>query len=192
MTALLEWTGLLAGVWIVARGLRRLKIGMMIVGAIVCAGFAAALAHDGQIPLDTHVGLFVGAFLAVVWNGLISAPPLPPRPSAPLVVPTAPAATPQPRPDAQDQAAWERPITAPARLLLRYRDAGDIVTDREVKPNSLKGKGAVSPVTVRAIGAYCLMRKGNRTFRLDRIVHAADPETGEVIDLLAWLSERMR
>lgn len=59
------------------------------------------------------------------------------------------------------------------RLCIRYRNAEDIVTEREVSVL------AVEPPN--AMHAFCHSRGEERTFVLDRIEEATDVETGEVI-----------
>ena len=66
-----------------------------------------------------------------------------------------------------------------------YGDERDMATERivritEVKPN------------LRQIVAWCELRREERTFNLDNIQRAAHAETGEIIDLDAWLVEYRR
>jgi predicted DNA-binding transcriptional regulator YafY len=68
--------------------------------------------------------------------------------------------------------AIQEAITARHVLLVDYRDRYDVVTVREVEPVAFAGTR-----THWYLLAWCRLRDGARTFRVDRIVAAVD--TGE-------------
>lgn len=63
-------------------------------------------------------------------------------------------------------------------LRIRYRSGEDVVSEREVS--------AVSVEAPNTMHAFCHTREEERTFNLDRIEHALDMESGEVIPDI-WL-----
>ncbi|WP_146131916.1 WYL domain-containing protein [Chromobacterium amazonense] len=77
--------------------------------------------------------------------------------------------------DAQEDVQALPPLVKlKAKLLLVYRDADGNESNREVE---VFGYDPDSDT----LEAFCLLRKANRSFRLDRIVRAVDRETGEDI-----------
>jgi hypothetical protein len=73
-------------------------------------------------------------------------------------------------------------------LNLRYIDGHHKASDRVVFVHQLMGKPGIGPTSIKG---FCSERQASRTFRMDRIVHAADPQTGEIVpDIAGWLRER--
>jgi hypothetical protein len=71
------------------------------------------------------------------------------------------------------------------RLLLSYRDAGGNVTERWLTLRAADGHQQRSgTVHIATVNGYCHLRRMARTFRLDRIMSAADAD-GVVIDDLS-------
>ena len=91
------------------------------------------------------------------------------------------------RPDRTDfvileKDAWDPWFPAPsirrrihARLRVRYLDADQLLTDREISVRYIGNE--LEPF----IKAYCHLRAGNRTFRPARMLSCIDIETGELI-----------
>lgn len=182
---LLPWGG-----WLLGTGLRRLMLVRVLLGPAALMGGVVALADPASRTMPGATALiFLSAPLLVLAGLLRRLPPRAAPPDAALPVAVAPVASP---PAAEPTPDWTAPLPGAPNLLLRYRDTKGDVTDREVRPQGVKGRGAVEPSQASALVGHCLMRKGRRTFRLDRVLHAADPKTGEVIDLPAWLREHMK
>lgn len=59
-------------------------------------------------------------------------------------------------------------------ILIKYRDGSGEITERRISDLRLE--------SATTIDAYCHLRQARRPFRIDRIVHAVDPDTGEVIN----------
>jgi hypothetical protein len=80
--------------------------------------------------------------------------------------------------DAWEGSFWEveDPFPVEAALRIRYVDAEGKRTERTVAVRQL-GIGS----TCNLIIGHCQLRKATRTFRLDRIHHCIDTETGEII-----------
>ncbi|MDE1715750.1 hypothetical protein PWG14_25110 [Chromobacterium amazonense] len=77
--------------------------------------------------------------------------------------------------DAQEDVQALSPLVKlKAKLLLVYRDADGNESNREVE---VFGYDPDSDT----LEAFCLLRRANRSFRLDRIVRMVDRETGESI-----------
>ena len=76
------------------------------------------------------------------------------------------------------------------RIRLQYESAQGNVTTRHIIVQELQSNvtksGEVIPAYIRA---FCEERQDKRTFRLDRVIDAVDPETGEVIDDLGTYIE---
>ena len=87
---------------------------------------------------------------------------------------------------------WRMTVRDAPRIELRYRDAGGTDTRRVIQPRSVEGSREGDDVYPQAVIAFCEMRKEGRTFRLERILVAADAETGEVIPDLAVHLARWR
>jgi uncharacterized tellurite resistance protein B-like protein len=87
-----------------------------------------------------------------------------------------------------DKDAWEGwfigeasdPKPAKARLQIAYVDGDGKSTERTIEVIEFDNSPANSKTGL--IMAYCEMRNARRTFRYDRITHAVDMETGEVIN----------
>ncbi len=70
-------------------------------------------------------------------------------------------------------------------ILLRYRDADGDVSERVVLVDTLEVEQENGvPTALTHLRGVCTMRRARRTFRADRILRAADPETGEIIENL--------
>jgi len=67
-------------------------------------------------------------------------------------------------------------------ILIRYKDFSSAVTERKISDIQPDPEGAI------AINAYCHLRDARRSFKMDRIVHAIDPDTGELINPWKLLS----
>jgi tellurite resistance protein len=83
---------------------------------------------------------------------------------------------------------WEvlQPLSAKARLRLKYTDGAGRKTERTV---DVRQFGSMGPNTL-LIG-HCNMRDATRTFRSDRIESCIDEETGEVVsDVRAYLQSK--
>ncbi len=61
-----------------------------------------------------------------------------------------------------------------AELLIKYRDSNGTTEQRRISD--------VRPESATTIDAFCHLRQARRTFKIDRIVQAVDPETGEVVN----------
>lgn len=61
-----------------------------------------------------------------------------------------------------------------ADVLIKYRDGSGVVTERRISDLRLEN--------VTTIDAFCHLRQARRPFKIDCIVHAVDPDTGEVIN----------
>ncbi len=181
------------GAWLLGTGLRRLAL-LRIVQAVVFLFIGllpfGSTAHKMPGPAAAAIIFGVPLIAAI---GLLRRPP--PRKGRFLATPANPE-------DLQPEIAtasvqesslqWTAALPSAPNLLLRYTDVKGDTTDREIRPQSVKGRGVVTTGQATVLVGYCLMRKGPRHFRLDRVMHAANPRTGEIIDLPAWLSEHMK
>lgn len=89
--------------------------------------------------------------------------------------------------EAGDKDAWEgwfiedvtdpKPVDAKLRIL--YVDGNGNSTERNI--NVIEFENSPSKADAGMIMAHCLLRDATRTFRYNRIKHAVDLETGEVI-----------
>lgn len=81
--------------------------------------------------------------------------------------------------DAWDGGHWEVTESFPVdvRLQITFRDISDRVTDRSITVRSV-GDYAGEPALV----AFCHLRNANRSFRLSRIQHCVDEDTGEIVE----------
>lgn len=61
-----------------------------------------------------------------------------------------------------------------AEILIKYRDSSGNVDERRI--SDIRAESSI------AIDAYCHLRQARRIFKIDRIVRAVDPNTGEVIN----------
>ncbi len=76
-----------------------------------------------------------------------------------------------------------------AQILIEYRDAEGVDTVREVVPRYVIGDQSARGIfNVTHLEAYCLLRRGNRTFRMERIRSVSDPKTGELFAPGSWLA----
>lgn len=78
-------------------------------------------------------------------------------------------------------------------VLLKYRDADRSISERVVLVDTfdVREENGV-PVALTHLRGVCTLRHARRTFRVDRIVSAADPETGEIIaDLPKWFAAQL-
>lgn len=73
------------------------------------------------------------------------------------------------------------------RILLDYVDADRKSSHREIVPFELCGEVREGQAFATMINAYCLSRRANRSFRVDRIVSVGDAETGEILDTDEWV-----
>ena len=87
---------------------------------------------------------------------------------------------------------WEgRLIDAPP-VLLRYRDTKGAVSERVLLPQRARGPGTPGgSLSISAISGFCMMRKATRHFLVSGIVSAANPDTGELLDLSEMVSTHM-
>jgi hypothetical protein len=73
-------------------------------------------------------------------------------------------------------------------LLIRYRSGNGHVSDRLITLHAVDGEAVDGQFRARTLAGYCHTRKAPRTFRCDRIIHIADPDTGEIIPHFAtWM-----
>lgn len=61
-----------------------------------------------------------------------------------------------------------------SEFLIKYRDGSGEVTERRISDLRLESAGNYD--------AFCHLRKARRPFRMDRIVHAVNPDTGEILN----------
>ena len=61
-----------------------------------------------------------------------------------------------------------------SEILIRYRDGGGEISERRISDLRL--------VDETTIDAFCHLRKARRPFKIDRIVHAVNPDTGETLN----------
>lgn len=75
-------------------------------------------------------------------------------------------------------------------VLLNYRDGTDRVTERLITVRQLMGTlHRDRTLTLDQMVAFCHLRRNGRTFLFCRVVRAADPKTGELIqDFPAWMA----
>jgi hypothetical protein len=66
-----------------------------------------------------------------------------------------------------------------AEFLIKYRDGSGETTERRVSDLRLE--------STNTYDAFCHLRKARRPFRMDRIVHVVNPDTGEVLNPYALL-----
>ena len=59
-------------------------------------------------------------------------------------------------------------------ILIKYRDGSGDATERRISDLRLESE--------TTIDAFCHLRNARRPFRIDRIVHAVNPDTGEVLN----------
>jgi hypothetical protein len=89
----------------------------------------------------------------------------------------------------------EMPVTGNADLIIRYRDNSNQETERRITPKKVRGSVNRGQLQVSHIEAYCHARKRSRTFKPERILQAADAETGEVLTLpeglAGWFKPRI-
>ena len=60
------------------------------------------------------------------------------------------------------------------KLMIKYSDSNGLITQREIRTIAYDADAG-------HIRAKCMLRKSERTFRIDRIIEAIDMSTGEVI-----------
>jgi hypothetical protein len=73
-------------------------------------------------------------------------------------------------------------------LYIRYRDAKGKPTRRKVTVHAIEGfRAPDGRVTFEHIRGYCHVRRAARTFRVDRIIDAADADGVVIGDFQAWL-----
>ena len=185
---------LIWGAWLFGSGLRRRRF-WRVVGSLVMQTIGLDLIGvSGERPAEPVPSLLLLATLLAVAAGLLKRPPArEPKPEAvPLAVPAvAPASPAPPRAAPAPDLDWTVKLPDGPNLLLRYRDAAGETTDREIRPRGIKGRGRGPESQALSITGYCLTSKGPRTFKVKRILTAADPETGEVLDLAQWIRERL-
>lgn len=61
-----------------------------------------------------------------------------------------------------------------SEVLIKYRDGSGEITERRISDLRLEN--------ATTIDAFCHLRKARRPFKMDRIVHAINPDTGEVLN----------
>jgi len=59
-------------------------------------------------------------------------------------------------------------------ILIKYRDSGGDITERRISD--------LCKESATTIDAFCHLRNARRPFRLDRIIHAVNPDTGELLN----------
>lgn len=59
-------------------------------------------------------------------------------------------------------------------ILIKYRDSSGDITERRISDLQME--------SVTTIDAFCHLRNARRPFRLDRIVHAVNSDTGELLN----------
>lgn len=75
-------------------------------------------------------------------------------------------------------------------IWLRYADRDGTVTERTVHVHTFEYREG-QPLSLKMIG-YCSLRQAERTFRADRVISAADPDTGEIItNLPRYFADRL-
>jgi uncharacterized tellurite resistance protein B-like protein len=143
--------------------------------------------------MEVLVLIVVAAVAVFLWKVLSAKKAEPPQELRP------PAPSPQPRPMSQPQDdgkdAWEewdymgaevastgKELTR--RLKIRFTDKDGQKTEREIDT-----KRFLADDKDGVLQAFCHLRQANRPFRLSRVSHAVDLDTGEVLqDLPAWLA----
>lgn len=195
----LAWTELLVtclllpyAAWLLGTGLRRLAP-LRIAKAILSAALGLLpLGDPSSKPPGAVGGALILAVPLIALVGLLRRPPprvarqavaVQPAP-APVTAVGKPVAAPE---LATPAPSWAASLPGAPNLLLRYQGAKREVSDREVRPIGAEGDWHEGVAQVSTIKAYCLSRKGYRTFKASRILSAADPETGELVDLQAWV-----
>jgi hypothetical protein len=68
-----------------------------------------------------------------------------------------------------------------AEFLIKYRDGSGDITERRISDLRLE--------SANTYDAFCHLRKARRPFRMDRIVHVVNPDTGEVLNPYGLLPE---
>jgi hypothetical protein len=78
-------------------------------------------------------------------------------------------------------------------VTLRYRNWEADERDRRVTVQAVIGKRHLDgEVTISRIGGWCHLRRATREFRVQSIIYAADPATGEIIPTLGdWLMRKV-
>ncbi|KUR80777.1 hypothetical protein [Novosphingobium sp. FSW06-99] len=73
--------------------------------------------------------------------------------------------------------------------IIVYKDAANKQSERQIRPMSVAAN--FYPETgffgITTIHAYCRVRKGIRSFRIDRIAEVYDTDTGEQVALFDWV-----
>ena len=85
------------------------------------------------------------------------------------------------------------PDLRPFDAIIEYEDFYGAKTRRTIAVHRLNGRRATKArgIAVDEIQAYCHLRRGYRTFKLERITALADPATGEIPqDGHCWLLEK--
>lgn len=86
-----------------------------------------------------------------------------------------PVSSPQ-APKPEGQASGLEALVSGGQYMMSYRDAEGKVTERAIRFNKQTGSGGTA-----YLQAFCLMRKANRTFRVDRIESLFSTDTGEIL-----------
>ncbi|MBC9208915.1 hypothetical protein IBL26_18860 [Roseomonas aerophila] len=96
---------------------------------------------------------------------------------------------------ASTEEAADLPVLGTSALLIRYRDSSNQESERRITPKKVRGMVSSGQLQISHIEAYCHSRKRARTFKPERILQAADAETGEVLvlpnGLADWLQPRI-
>lgn len=61
-----------------------------------------------------------------------------------------------------------------SEILIKYRDGEGEISERRISDLRLENE--------TTIDAFCHLRKARRPFKMDRIVHAVNPDTGEILN----------
>ncbi len=197
--------------WLLGTGLRRLSPSRVAQAVMVAFVGLLPLGDSSNKPPVEVVGTLFLAFPLIAFTGLLWRPPSrkpkqirqPVRSAAPLDIdaagrrlsdalaildPQVPAVAQKTGNwDFKPARQWEVSLRGAPNLLLRYQDEKNEITDREVRPTGVRGVWGSDDPRPKVIQAYCLMRRGARTFRVDRVVTAADAETGEIVDLREFI-----
>jgi len=88
--------------------------------------------------------------------------------------------------------AYESPVRVEqARVFIQYRDEIGTASERVIDIIGFVPNDEATYRPIQRIAAWCELRRAYRTFRVDRIGAAADPDTGEVIeDVDDWIRQR--
>jgi hypothetical protein len=174
------WISMLAGALCLTGIIARVRFGSRPPGVIGCLslvviGFFILLSHEALKLADvsmllTGTLIFQGAMIALSLFQRVQER----RAMMAAAIPAREQPDNEPAPS----------IAVHADVILHYRDSHGQISDRLVTVQHIDG-------ATGTLHGYCHMRHMPRAFRLDRVVTAADPETGEVIaDLPAWLAAR--